>query len=68
MTIGDQFELKVWNYVTGEISRQFKIDLGKDQKDMKKMQILCCDVLKDLAYIAINNGEILVYYIYEAKT
>ena len=32
------------------------------------MQILACDVDKDLAYIAINNGEILVFSIFENKT
>jgi hypothetical protein len=68
MTIGDQFELKIWNYVTGSISKQCNIELEKDQKDLRNLQILCCDVLKEYAYIAINNSEILVYSIYENKT
>ena len=32
------------------------------------MQILCCDVLKDFAYIAINNCEILIFSIYAGNT
>lgn len=63
MTIGEQFELKVWNYVTGQIASQQEIDLGKDRKAKKSLQVQCCDVLERVAYISLNNGEIFIYSI-----
>lgn len=67
MTIGEQFELKVWNYATGRISMQEQIDVGKDRKALRNLQILCCDVVGQLAFIALNNGEIAVHSIFENK-
>lgn len=32
MTIGQSFELKTWNYVTGNISQAHEIELNKDKK------------------------------------
>ena len=39
MTISEQFELKVWNYVTGQISQQHDIELGKDRKTKRTLQV-----------------------------
>ena len=68
MTIGDQFELKIWNYVTGNVSKQGRIDLNRQEKEMRKMQILACDVIKEYAFIAINNKEILIFSIPDNRT
>lgn len=68
MTIGDQFELKMWNYVTGRISVQQSIELNKDKRALRQLQILCCDVKDGIAYLALNSNEIMVYSIQERRT
>lgn len=60
LTIGEQFELKVWNYVTGAISSQQTIDINKSRKELRTLQILCCDVQDEQLALALNNGEIIV--------
>jgi hypothetical protein len=44
MTIGQSFELKTWNYVTGNISQAHEIELNKDKKQLKNLNVVCCDV------------------------
>lgn len=46
MTIGQGFEYKTWNYVTGVITHS-KEDLGLDKEKkqlVKNLNIVCCDV------------------------
>ena len=61
LTIGDQFEMKTWDYKEGAISSQSEIDLQKDKRTMRTLQILCCDVSEGVAYLAMNNCEISMY-------
>jgi len=61
MTIGEQFELRVWNYVTGNISEQRTIELGKSRKELRNLQIMCCDVQDDWLVLALNSGEIVIH-------
>lgn len=56
MTIGEQFELKIWNYVTGAISAQVTIDVNKSKKELRTLQILCCDVQDEELALALNNS------------
>jgi WD40 repeat protein len=44
MTIGSGFEFKIWNYVTGNISQSHEIELNKDKKQLKNLNVVCCDV------------------------
>lgn len=37
MTIGDNFELKVWNYVTGNTMAQGRIEMGRDLESMRNV-------------------------------
>ena len=67
MTIGQSFEFKTWNYVTGSISNSHDIELNKDKKQLKNLNVICCDVMSDLAYIALNTNEISVYSVKDNK-
>jgi len=67
MTIGQSFELKTWNYVTGAVSNSNDIELNKNKKELKNLNVVCCDVLSDLAYIGLNTNEICVYSVRENK-
>ena len=69
MTIGQSFEFKVWNYVTGSITQSHEIELNKDKKQLKNLNVVCCDVQngQDMAYIALNTNEICVYSIKENR-
>eukprot|EP00347_Sterkiella_histriomuscorum_P005755 403355392 len=67
MTIGQSFEFKIWNYVTGNISQAHEIELNKDKKQLKNLNVVCCDVHQDMAYIALNTNEINVYSIKDNK-
>ena len=49
------------------ISMQEQIDIGKDRKALRNLQILCCDVVGQMAFIALNNSEITVHSIFENK-
>ena len=44
MTIGQGFEYKTWNYVTGVIKSSQELGLDKDKKQMKTLSIVACDV------------------------
>ncbi len=44
MTIGQAFEFKIWNYVTGAITQSHEIELNKDKKQLKNLNVSCCDV------------------------
>lgn len=44
MTIGSSFEFKIWNYVTGAISKSHEIELNKNKKQLKNLNVVCCDV------------------------
>lgn len=63
MTIGQGFEYKTWNYVTGVITESQDLGLDKDKKQIKNLNIVCCDVHHDLAYIGLSTNEISVYSI-----
>lgn len=63
MTIGSSFEFKTWNYITGRVSHSHEIKLNKDKKHLKDLNVVCCDVSEELAYIALNTNEISVYSI-----
>ena len=67
MTIGQAFEFKIWNYVTGAITQSHEIELNKDKKQLKNLNVSCCDVQQDMAYIALNTNEVCVYSIKENK-
>ena len=63
ITVGQGFEIKTWNYITGTIINSHEILLNKDKKTLKNLNVICCDILEDLAYIALNTNEINVYSI-----
>jgi hypothetical protein len=63
MTIGQSFEFKTWNYTTGAISNSHEIELNKDKKTLKNLNVVCCDVQAEMAFIALNTNEITVYSI-----
>jgi len=63
MTIGSAFEFKTWHYVTGAVQTAHEIELNKEKKVLKNLNVVCCDVMQDLAYIALNTNEISVYSI-----
>lgn len=67
MTIGQGFEYKVWNYVTGTIIQSQELSLDKDKKEMKTLSIVACDVLKEHAYIALSTNEVSVYSVTENR-
>ena len=47
--------------MTGAISNSHDIELNKDKKQLKNLNVICCDVQSDLAFIALNTNEINVY-------
>jgi len=49
--------------VTGNISQAHEIELNKEKKQLKNLNVVCCDVQQDMAYIALNTNEINVYSI-----
>lgn len=53
--------------MTGSISNSHDIELNKDKKQLKNLNVICCDVLSELAYIALNTNEISVYSIKDNK-
>lgn len=63
ITVGQGFEIKTWNYVTGTISNSHEIFLNKDKKTLKNLNVICCDIKENMAYIALNTNEINVYSI-----
>jgi predicted protein tyrosine phosphatase len=65
ITVGQGFEIKTWNYVTGTITNSHEILLNKDKKTLKNLNVICCDIKEELAYIALNTNEINVYNINE---
>lgn len=67
MTIGQGFEFKTWNYVTGVITETQDLGLEKDRKQIKNLSIVCCDVHQELAYIGLSTNEITVYSIPENR-
>lgn len=67
MTIGQSFEYKTWNYVTGAIKQSQELGLDKDKKQLKTLSIVACDVHKDLAYIGLSTNEITVYSIIDNR-
>jgi hypothetical protein len=67
MTIGQSFEFKIWNYITGAVSQSHEIQLNKDKKQLKNLNVVCCDVLQEMAYIALNTNEISVYSVKENR-
>ena len=60
MTIGASFELKIWNYETGVVNQSQEIDI-KERKKLKHLSVVCCHVMKNFAFIALNTNEINVY-------
>ena len=67
MTVGQAFEFKTWNYMTGDVTQSHEIDIDKDKKTLKNLNVVCCDILNDLAFIALNNNEICVYSVAHSK-
>ncbi len=67
MTIGQGFEYKTWNYVTGVITQNQDLGLDKEKKHIKNLNIVCCDVHNEMAYIGLSNNEINVYSIPENR-
>jgi hypothetical protein len=53
--------------VTGSISNSHDIELNKDKKQLKNLNVICCDVMSDMAYIALNTNEISVYSVKDNK-
>jgi len=53
--------------VTGTVSNSHDIELNKDKKQLKNLNVVCCDVMVDLAYIGLNTNEICVYSVKENK-
>lgn len=67
MTIGSSFEFKTWNYVTGSVINSHEIELNKDKKQLKNLNVVCCDVQEELVFIGLNTNEISVYSIKENR-
>ena len=44
-----------------------EIDLNKDKKNLKNLNVNCCDVQTDKAYIALNTNEVSVYSVIDNK-
>jgi len=57
-TVGQAFEFKRWNYITGAVyeSEALPLDSGDD-----KQSIICCDICKDLAFVALTTNMIAVF-------
>lgn len=69
VSVGQGFEYRRWNYVTGAVIEAREFRLGKDKKAMKSLSIAACDIQEEteLAYLALCNNEISVYSLKESR-
>ena len=45
------------------MNKSHEIQINKDQRQLKNLSVVCCDVSSELAYIGLNTSEICVYSI-----
>jgi hypothetical protein len=61
ITISEQLEVKVWNYVTGSTVFSGTIALNKSIDELKHLKVIAVHVLEDKVFLALNSSEICVY-------